>query len=103
MYEGVEWAEAVAYGVLKLKPEELYSLSPLELDKMVTAHEKAELARRWETAYWVSNILNVHLKKKVRTERLMQPFLPKKTSGMIAAERDKFFEEFGQKRKRLTD
>lgn len=88
---------------MRLKPDELYSLTPMELDKMLSAHEKAELARRWETAYWVANMLNIHLKKKVRTERLMQPFLPKKTSGAIAAERDKFFEEFGQKRKALTD
>ena len=57
----------------------------------------AEQRKKGETAYWVACLMSVHTRKPVRTEKLMKPFLPKKTSSEIAAERDAFFEEFRRK------
>lgn len=71
----------------------------MQFEKMLKAKEEAELARRYEQAYWTAWMVNVHLKKKVKVEQLAQPFVPKKTTAQRVNERDKFFEEFKRKRK----
>lgn len=93
----------VAYGALKLKPEELYALTPLELEEMLDAHEKQELKRRWETAYWVSHLMSIHTKKVVKPDNLMKPFLPQKTAAEIKEERAEFFKGFELQRKGETN
>ncbi|WP_317303197.1 hypothetical protein [Acidaminococcus timonensis] len=64
---------------------------------MAECRVKAEERKKWATAYWVACLMSVHTRKPVRTEKLMKPFLPKKTGSEIAAERDAFFEEFRRK------
>lgn len=87
----------MAYGLLHLLPAQFYALTPMELDRMAECRVKEEERKKWETAYWVACLMSVHTRKPVRTEKLMKPFLPKKTSREIAAERDAFFEEFRRK------
>ena len=64
---------------------------------MAECRVKAEERKKWATAYWVACLMSVHTRKPVRKEKLMKPFLPKKTSSEIAAERNAFFEEFRRK------
>ena len=87
----------MAYGWLHLLPVQFYALTPMELDRMAECRARADERTKWETAYWVACLMSVHTRKPVRTEKLMKPFLPKKTSSEIAAERDAFFEEFRRK------
>lgn len=88
-----------------LKPAELYALSPLELEEMAAAYQDTLLERRWETAYWVSGIMNLiavgpqRKPKGYRADALMKPFLPKKTGAEIARERQRFFESFNKQRR----
>ena len=96
-HEWLKWAEEVAYGMLELLPAQFYTLSPMELDRMAECRFKSEPGKRWEKAYWIACLMSVHTKKPVRTEKLMRPFIPKKTAAQMTAERDAFFEEFKQK------
>lgn len=80
--------------MLGLRPHEFYHLTPLELWKMIDAHEEAELARRYETAYWIANLMNTQVRKKIRVDHLMAPFIRKKTKAEKVDERDAFFASF---------
>jgi len=82
---------------LKLTPAQFDELSPIDLYEMLEAYRSAEKSRRMETAYWVSYMINVHLKKPVKIEKLMKPFMPKKTAGEVEEEREEFFRKFNQK------
>ena len=96
-----EWiakAAVAAYGVLKLKPWEFEELSIMDFNQMLDAHNEAKQAERWETAYWVSQLISVHTKRAVTPEALMEPF-NQKTREDILAEREAFFREFGKQRK----
>lgn len=75
----------------------------MQFEKMLKAKEQAELARRYEQAYWTAWMVNVHLKKKIKVEQLVHPFVPKKTTAQKVSERDRFFEEFKRKRKEEAD
>ncbi len=74
----------------------------MELVKLLEAREEAEQAERWERAYWFANLMSVHTKRPVTPERLMRPFKKPKTGAQIAAERERFFEDFSRQRKALT-
>lgn len=66
----------------------------MELWKMVEAREEAEQAQRYERAYWVANIMNTQVRKKIRIERLIAPFIRPKTKAEKVEERDDFFASF---------
>jgi hypothetical protein len=72
---------------------------------MAAAHEDALLEQRWETAYWLGNLMTIvavgpqKKPKGYRADALMKPFLPRKTGTEIANERRKFFEDFERKRR----
>lgn len=107
-----EWladVKRIGYGKLRLKPAELYALSPLEFDEIHSAYEEELLDRRWERAYWVSNIISaiafgpLKKPKPCAPKELMKPFMPKKSGSEIAAERQRFFEEFEKKRREALE
>lgn len=80
-------------------PEQFGTLDLIEFEKMLKAYQKAEESRRWEMAYWVSNMMSIHTKKRVQPKELMKPYLPKKSTEEITAERDEFFKNFAKQRK----
>lgn len=90
---------------MKLKPEEFYRLTPGELDKMVKAYGKHRMNKLWETAYFVTEIINNcrSVKEATKLEKLMKPFLPEKTAEEIQAERDEFFKDFNRQRKEVEN
>ena len=92
-------AKTLAYGELKLKPWELEELSVFDFNDMVDAVNDIRQARRWETAYWVANIISPHLKRPAKAETLMKPFLKEKSKEERAQEREDFFAEFEKPRK----
>lgn len=71
---------------------------------MANAYEQAELARRWETAYWVCSLMKPHLVKNsgVTTKSLMKPFLPKEEIVRTKEECEDFFNDFYKQRKEVT-
>ncbi len=92
-------AKTLAYGDLMLKPWELGRLSVFEFNDMVDARNEMRQAQRWETAYWVANIISPHLKRPAKAETLMKPFIKEKTREERAQERDDFFASFERQRK----
>ena len=102
-FEWLEWAEEMAYGRLRLMPEQLYKLTPMELGKMLYAYEKQLELERWDMAYWVANMVSVHTKRPVQPQTLMAPLLPKKTPGEKKKEAQEFFRSFREQQKRPED
>lgn len=96
-------ANALAFGVLKLKPWELDRLTLFEFHDMVNAYIEAKTAERWETAYWIANIISPHMKKPAKVEKLMKPFLKQKTKLELAQEADEFYKNFERQRKEACD
>lgn len=94
----------LAYGRLKFKPSEFYELDLMEFEDIAKAYEEAELARRWETAYWVCTLIGPHLGKnsRVNTQSLMKPFLPKEEIVRTKEECNDFFENFYKQRKEVV-
>ena len=76
----------------------------MEFEDMANAYEQAELARRWETAYWVRSLIGPHLVKNsgVTTKSLMKPFLPKEEIVRTKEECEDFFNDFYKQRKEVT-
>lgn len=66
---------------------------------MANAYNEVKTAERWETAYWVANIISPHLKHPVRAETLMRPFLKPTTKADRARDAEEFFAEFAKQRK----
>jgi hypothetical protein len=97
-------AKPIAYGHLKLKPNEFYEMDLNDFEDMRTAHEQAETERRWEMAYWVCNMISPHLGKgKVSVNSLVKPFLPKKEIVRTKEECENFFEDFYKQRKEVME
>lgn len=96
-------ANALAFGVLKLKPWELDRLTLFEFYDMVNAYTEAKTAERWETAYWIANIISPHMKKPARVEKLMKPFLKPKTKLEREQEAEEFYKDFERQRKEAND
>lgn len=67
---------------------------------MLEARSEAEEAERWERAYWTANLMSVHTKRPVTPDRLMRPFRKPKPGAVTAAERDRFFAEFAEQRRK---
>lgn len=92
-------AKTLAFGELRLKPWEFDRLSVFEFNDMVDACNEIRMAKRWETAYWVANIISPHLRKPAKAGTLMQPFLKQKTKEEQARERERFYADFERQRK----
>ena len=92
----------MAYGPLDLKPREFYNLTPLELTKLAEGYEKRRLTDLWTKAYFTANLMATQV-KGITPEKLMKPFLPKKTAEEKEEERDSFFKEFYAKRKEADE
>lgn len=70
----------------------------MELTKLAEGYEKRRLTKLWTAAYFTANIMATQV-KGITPEKLMKPFLPRKTSAAKERERKKFFKEFYAKRK----
>lgn len=102
LFSWLEWAEGIAYGPLALKPNEFYALSPFELTKLATGYERRKLNVLWTASYFTANLMATQV-KGITPEKLMKPFLPRKTSGAKEAEREEFFKEFYAQRKEADE
>lgn len=78
----------VLYGMLKLLPEQVDELTFIDIDEMKRGVEEEMMRRRWETAYWVSIIIQPHVKESITADLLMRPFLPEKTGHEMLAEKE---------------
>lgn len=97
-FEWLEWAESQAYGPLGLKPWEFYRLTPMELNKLIEGYQVRREDRAFMTAWFVSNMINVHIKHPIQAKELAKPFLHEKTSSEIRRERDEFITSFRKQR-----
>ncbi|WP_418312109.1 hypothetical protein [Phascolarctobacterium faecium] len=52
----------------------------------------------WIASYFTANLMATQV-KGITPEKLMKPFLPKKTTGAKEVERKEFFKEFYSQRK----
>lgn len=78
------------------------ALSPLDLIEMYEAVMDDEQQKRWETAYWINNLLNIQIpkdKKRIKVQDLMRPFLPQKTKYEKEEEKREFYRRFQRQRK----
>lgn len=98
----MEWAEGVAYGVLGLKPQEFYKLTPAELIKMLEGYERRRRDILWIVSYYAANLMGTQI-KNISPEKLMKPFLPQKSKEDKEAEKEQFFKDFYSKRKEETE
>ena len=87
--------------MLGLKPGEFRKLSPLELMKMLDGYESRKREILWLVSYFTANLMATQI-KNVTPEKLMRPFLPRKSKEEKEEERTKFFKEFYSKRKEET-
>lgn len=78
----------VLYGMLHLLPSQVDELTFIDIDDMKRGCEEEERRKRWETAYWVSNIISTQVKGGITPEKLMEPFLPQKSAEDIRSEKD---------------
>lgn len=95
----IKWmadVKVVAYGVFKLKPWEFERLSIIEFEDMYEAYEEVHERDLWEQAYWVANMISVHTKHGVATNKLMKPFLKKPSAATKGQEAEQFFADFKQ-------
>lgn len=64
-------------------------------------------ARREDTAFaaswYVSNLMNVHLKHAIKAHDLARPFLHEKTAGELQQEKEAFLESFKRQREEEPD
>ncbi len=84
----------VLYGRLHLLPEQVDALTFLDIDEMKRGVEKEEMRKRWETAYWVANLIQPHVKDTITAEMLMKPFLPEKTETEMLDEKEQLKQIF---------
>lgn len=76
-------------------------LSPLDLIEMYEAILEEEQSKRWETAYWMSYLINIQLPKKnqIKIEKLMAAFLPHKNKYEKEQEAREFYMRFQRQRR----
>ena len=74
--------------------EQFYALNLFEVKEVLDAWQEKHLEELWETAYWVSCLMNVHLKKAMTPKELMKQFLPDTSAEERKAEREYFIKKF---------
>jgi hypothetical protein len=74
--------------------EQFYALDLFEVKELLDAWQEQRLEELWKTAYWVSCLMNIHLKKEITPKQLMKPFLPDTAAEDLQAEREYFIEKF---------
>ena len=74
--------------------EQFYALDLFEVKEILDAWQEQRMEELWKTAYWVSCLMNIHLKKEITPKQLMKPFLPDTAAEDLQAERDYFIEKF---------
>jgi hypothetical protein len=74
--------------------EQFYALDLFEVKELLDAWQEQRLEELWKTAYWVSCLMNIHLKKEITLKQLMKPFLPDTAAEDLQAEREYFIEKF---------
>jgi hypothetical protein len=74
--------------------EQFYALDLFEVKEILDVWQEQRLEELWETAYWVSCLMNIHLKKEITPKQLMKPFLPDTAAEDLQAEREYFIEKF---------
>ncbi len=74
--------------------EQFYALNLFEVKELLDAWQEKHLEELWETAYWVSCMMNVHLKKQMTPKQLMKQFMPDTEADEQKAEREYFIREF---------
>ncbi len=84
----------IIYGQLHLLPDQVDALTFLDIDDMKRGVEKEEMRKRWETAYWVANLMSPHIKGGITPEKLMEPFLPEKTETEMLDEKEQLKQLF---------
>lgn len=74
-------------------------ISIKDFTDMFMSYKEAQLAERWEKAYWTACAMSVHTKHSVDPSKLMGPFLPEKSLAEKADEKEAFFKQFNKQRK----
>ncbi len=74
--------------------EQFYALNLFEVKELLDAWQEQRLEEMWKTAYWVSCLMDIHLKKAVTPKELMKPFLPDTTAEEVQADREYFIKKF---------
>ena len=74
--------------------EQFHALNLFEVKEILDAWQEKHLEELWETAYWVSCLINVHLKKAMTPKELMKQFLPDTSAEERKAEREYFIKKF---------
>lgn len=67
---------------------QIEALTFIDIEEMKRGIEEEEMRKRWETAYWVSTMIQPHIKETITAEMLMRPFLPEKTEQDMMAEKE---------------
>lgn len=82
----------MAYGLLALKPWEFERLQPYEYQLLVEGAVWRMERREEIAAYFVSSMMNPHLKKPIRPQALIAPL---RGSRQTKEDREYFKKEFG--------
>ena len=70
----------------------------MELNKLLEGYEKRRMDVLWLASYFTANLMGTQI-KNISPEKLMEPFLPKKSKEEKETEREGFFKSFYAKRK----
>lgn len=74
-------------------------LSVKDFADMVEAYNEMKTVERWEYAYWVANIISPHMRRPVKAQTLMRPFLKPESKAEKAKDAEEFFADFAEQRK----
>lgn len=101
----MEKAEPVAYRI-GLTPREFEELSPGEFRSLVEAYEARRKDEDYRRAYFVSLLMNPHLKEPISPEQIFDPLYYtadeiKEKKNRQAKDEAEYFKSFGKQKGRL--
>ncbi len=78
-------------------------MTPMELNKMIEGCQARREDKAFAVSWYVSNLMNIHLKRSVQAKELAKPFLREKTAGEIQQEKEAFLASFKRQREEAED
>lgn len=78
-------------------------MTPMELNKMIEGCQARREDKAFAVSWYVSNLMNIHLKHGIKAKELARPFLHEKTIGEVEQEKEAFLASFKRQREEAED
>lgn len=78
-------------------------MTPMELNKMIEGCQTRREDKAFAVSWYVSNLMNIHLKHGIKAKELARPFLHEKTIGEVQQEKETFLASFKRQREEAEE